>query len=491
MSKKPPFLIITTMMLVLGFTATSLVSYFVANNSLNQHIRTNTLPLTSDNIYSEIQRDMLQPVLVASLMAQDTFVQDWVLKGEQDSTQMVRYLQAIQQRYKTVTAFFVSENSRNYYHSTGVLKQVEPDNPQDQWYFDIKKLPSDFEINLDTDTANINMTTLFVNHKIHDKYNNYLGAIGVGLASETIIELIETYQSRYGRQIYFINRLGQVTLKGQDFSAGEDIRQTNGLKEIATRILTSPSGSYEYSNNGQQYFIKTRFVPELNWYLIVEHQQKTEQEVQNALWINLALSLLVTVIVLLLVHFSLGRYQRRLEQMASTDLLTGTASRHAFEATFSKMLSFSQRNQHPLTTVLVDIDQFKQLNDNYGHLLGDHVLRKVAEILTDDLRHSDTICRWGGDEFLIILPECDIQHARIIAEDMRRQVEQSLQIVDGQHTNVTASFGLAEYDHHESSENLFKRTDEALYQTKSQGRNRVTDNHIQSNPKVKEAVHAD
>ncbi|MCG8508608.1 MAG: diguanylate cyclase, partial [Rhodospirillales bacterium] len=122
--KKIRFVAILTILLATGFILTSLVSYFVARDSLTTQIEENTLPLTSDNIYSEIQRDLLRPIFISSLMAHDTFVRDWALAGEIDEDRIIRYLAEIQKRYGTVTSFFVSERSRKYYHSSGVLKTV-------------------------------------------------------------------------------------------------------------------------------------------------------------------------------------------------------------------------------------------------------------------------------------------------------------------------------------------------------------------------------
>lgn len=139
-NRKTRFITIISLLLIIGFSSTSLVSYFVANNSLDEYIRTNTLPLTSDNIYSEIQRDVLPTIVISSLMAQDTFVRDWILAGEKDPELIVRYLKSIQDRYKTATAFFISDKTLNYYHSTGLLKQVNPDDLNDSWYFRVEQL---------------------------------------------------------------------------------------------------------------------------------------------------------------------------------------------------------------------------------------------------------------------------------------------------------------------------------------------------------------
>ncbi|WP_417228494.1 diguanylate cyclase [Amphritea sp.] len=471
--RKPSFILISGLLLTIAFTAISLISYYVANQSLNQHIQTNTLPLTSDTIYSEVQRDLLQPVLVSSLMAQDTFVHDWIEKGEHNPASMQRYLTSIQQRYNAFTAFFVSEYTQNYYHISGIIKQVSNTEPADRWYYTSRQTPNEFDINLDVDTADASTTTLFVNHKVRDQQGQLLGIIGVGLASQKIKELIEIYQNRYGRRVYFINPEGQVTLQGSQYHDASNIHQVAGLKELAPLILTKSEGSYNYHNGNKEYLIKTRYIPELSWYLIVEHTEQSESQVTATLWINLAISFVVIAVVLLLQHFVLGGYQRRLEYMANTDPLTGATSRHAFEMLFKQILSFADRHKHPVSTILVDIDHFKTFNDSYGHLLGDTILERVAKILTQNLRQADTLCRWGGDEFFIVMPNCPQDNALQVAEKMRREIEETLKTIDAMTLNVTASFGVAEYIGNETAANLFNRTDLALYRAKSKARNQV------------------
>lgn len=111
--------------LIIGFLATSLVAYWVSIKSIRENIGQQALPLTGDTIYSEIQRDMLRPVFISSLMAHDTFVRDWLIGGEKHPQRMARYLNEIKQKYGVVTSFMVSENSRRYYYADGILKKVK------------------------------------------------------------------------------------------------------------------------------------------------------------------------------------------------------------------------------------------------------------------------------------------------------------------------------------------------------------------------------
>ena len=467
------FLFVTLLILFCGFASTSVISYVIANRALNHQILTNTLPITSDNIYSEIQRDLLQPVLVSSLMAQDTFVREWAVRGENPPEDMVRYLDAIQTRYDTITAFFVSDRTRRYYHSSGVLKTVSEDDPQDAWYFPLAGMKDDFEVNLDVDTSDTSRTTLFVNHKTYDFEGRYLGAIGVGLASETLGDMIAMYRQRYQRTVYFIDRSGNVVLKGEANPVADNISREPGIKRIATRILTSPSGSFTLKIDGEDVFVDTRFVPELDWYIVVEQQGHQEEGVRHALWINLGVSLIATLAILVLAYIKLRGYQSRLQLRANTDQLTGTISRHGVEDRLDTIVRLAREEGRPFSVVLLDIDNFKQINDRFGHLVGDQVLVSLAAILKANSRESDTVCRWGGEEFLLLLPDCNQEWATQIAEKLRRLTEESLASIDGIDLQVTASFGVAESRPGDDLDQLFARADKALYKAKIDGRNLV------------------
>ena len=130
-----------SILLLAAFIVTSGISYQVAHESLSEQIEDNTLPLTSDNIYSEIQQDLLRPIFISSLMAQDTFVRDWTINDERDPEKLIRYLNEIQQKYNTVTSFFISESSRNYYHSSGVKKKFEVVTRKDVCYLRVRSFP--------------------------------------------------------------------------------------------------------------------------------------------------------------------------------------------------------------------------------------------------------------------------------------------------------------------------------------------------------------
>ncbi|MBA6412075.1 GGDEF domain-containing protein [Parahaliea sp. F7430] len=471
--RKISFILFIALLLIASFSTTSFISYKVANDALEQQIYTDALPLTSDNVYSEIQRDILPTIVLSSLMAHDTFVYDWVGSGEEDEQKIIRYLKTIQQRFQTTTAFFVSESSRSYYHPSGKLKQVKQHDPADAWYFRVRAMNSDYEINIDTDTADLYSTNVFVNHKVINGEGTFLGAIGVGLSSEVVNNMIEMYQTRYERQVYLVDKSGQIKLQGKRYQGASNIYKQPGLMEIAGQILASPGDSYRYQHNGQEVLLNTRFVPELNWYLLVEQVRKPAAKIQSTLWVNLSFSLIITLIVMLIVNMTIGKYQQRLELMATRDNLTGAYNRHAFEDTFLQALRTAERRQEPLSIAIVDIDDFKAINDRYGHLAGDAVIRSIAETLRAELRDSDIICRWGGEEFLLLLPCCDAAAAELLARHLCQAISDQVITWHEHSISTSASFGLSSYQFGESQADLFNRADQALYRAKENGKNSI------------------
>lgn len=468
-------LALLSLLIVAGFFATTLGSYFVSRNVIRQAIIGQELPLASSNIYVELQKDLVQPVLISSTMAHDTFLRDWVLQGERNVSEMSRYLQEVKTRYGAFSSFFVSERSANYYTGGGILKQVSPAEPRDAWYYRVRELKTDYEINVDPDMANQDAMTVFINYRVFDFAGRYLGAIGIGLTMEALYQRIKDYQQRYRRTIYFVDHKGQAVLFGQnDQPAAPDLRARPGLRDLIDRILIEKNGGYQYQAKGANYLLNVHYIPELNWYLFVEKDEaEALVEVRKTLYVNLGICLLITGLVVMLMTLSLGRYQRRIEEMASTDKLTGLFNRQAYAILMNRLLAEHARQPRPVSLLLLDLDHFKLINDRDGHAMGDQVLRRVASELRQVLRKSDIAVRWGGEEFLVVLNHCALDAARQIAEKIRQGIARMGLEVAGQAVGLSVSIGVSEFSGHETPDQAISRADAALYRAKQGGRDRV------------------
>ena len=167
-----------------------------------------------------------------------------------------------------------------------------------------------------------------------------------------------------------------------------------------------------------------------------------------------------------------ARYVERVKQLAYLDGLTGIFNRRYFELRMVEEIERARRFQAGLAVVMVDIDQFKHLNDEFGHLLGDEVLRQVSSIFHQQLRKIDVVCRFGGEEFAILLSQTNAQHAKAVADKLRCLVE-AWQF-PGVPRPVTISAGVSTYPEHGATrDELVKAADAGLYAAKQGGRNRV------------------
>lgn len=160
-----------------------------------------------------------------------------------------------------------------------------------------------------------------------------------------------------------------------------------------------------------------------------------------------------------------------LRQSAIKDELTGLFNRHYFEMIIDKLMQHADRYTEPLSMLLLDIDHFKQVNDTWGHPVGDELLKQVSDTINKTIRNSDILVRFGGEEFIILMPQTNLKGALTAAEKIRRAIEQNPLPSIG---TRTASLGVAERLQSESFRHWYIRVDEALYRAKQTGRNRVT-----------------
>ena len=164
------------------------------------------------------------------------------------------------------------------------------------------------------------------------------------------------------------------------------------------------------------------------------------------------------------------RLESELKTLATTDTLTQVFNRIKYDQIVKQEIERAKRYNHPLSLIMFDIDHFKKVNDTYGHSVGDYVLQTLTQIVKLDLRETDSLVRWGGEEFVIIAPDTDIERAEILAERVRKSAEE----YKFEHAGtITVSFGVTQFTINDTEDTFIKRTDDAMYSAKRMGRNRV------------------
>ena len=164
-------------------------------------------------------------------------------------------------------------------------------------------------------------------------------------------------------------------------------------------------------------------------------------------------------------------YRQAITQ-AHRDPLTQISNRAAFDESMSKQLASYERHQTDFSLLIIDIDHFKNVNDSYGHITGDGVLKLVAKVIKTTIRGSDEVFRYGGEEFVVILGNTSQAGANFIAERVRKQIQQEV-VDEGKNIRVTASIGVAASDKVEDPTEILEFADKALYKAKDMGRNKV------------------
>jgi len=211
----------------------------------------------------------------------------------------------------------------------------------------------------------------------------------------------------------------------------------------------------------------------LNQWTSITYEQETDY---SFLWKLLAA---ILVIFLLMIYrykmvtaynHELQQLNTKLEKLTITDTLTQLYNRRYLDLNNQHAINLAKRYKTPFALVLLDIDNFKQVNDNYGHLRGDKTLNRVAFILSSQSRKNDIVGRWGGEEFLIICAQSSLQGAHTMAENLRLAIAQEKFIAE---QTVTISIGVTEYQKNDTPEIIINRVDQALYKAKSRGKNQV------------------
>jgi diguanylate cyclase (GGDEF)-like protein len=465
--------IITALLFTLS-TSLTVVNYFISIESTQSQLKNSSLPLTVDNIYTEIQKQIIEPNLISSMMAHDTFMKDWLVHEEENTDKIIRYLDTIQNKYKMSTTFFVSEKTKNYYTAKGFIEKVKPENPNNAWYFSFKNNPEPHEINIDRNEFMGTSLFMFINHKIFDEDFHLLGATGVGLKTSYIDEMLKRFRHSYKFNVYFVNEAGQLIISEQNEHSPNYLDEIPGLDKIKSEFISRGSQIHEYTKNNTIYLLNRKYIPELDLYLMVEAKMDDfTEKVKETFYMNIAITLLLTVVITITVLLYVRKMHTRLNNLANNDALTNLPNRRTFNAKLERLLLLTKRSESSLSIIFLDIDNFKKINDSKGHDVGDQVLKNLSKLLSATIRSSDFVARWGGEEFIILLSGTGIENASITAEKLRALIENSPALQNLVNFPVTASFGVTSIVDGDNIDVIFKRVDRALYQAKTSGKNRV------------------
>lgn len=438
----------------------------------------NIVSLADINISKQIENSMTRPVMVSKTMANDEFLKGWFSKEQENCRndlylkKLYSYLKAYQVKYDYTTVFCVSEQTGNYYYQDGLNKVISKNDQHDIWYYNFVSSGREYDLQIDTNEANQNSITVFVNFRMVDNDGHLLGVIGVGLKVSAFEETIRTYENDYDLSVYIINVGGSKNSFEGDtniFVSEDELEKRTGINEkIATGLSGEPRMQW-FTLNDQRKCIITRYDNTLGWYLVLEKDTKSiSSSFQKGIISNVKFMLVSLVACIMVTTVVFVIYNRRMVVIENTDELTGLPNRKLF---FKRYLSFLRHHrEQKLTLFMFDIDYFKDINDNYGHLFGNALLGMVGETLREVIDGYGIAARWGGDEFIGILEGESQEAERILSQFMNTLKDEKK---DSRY-HITISVGIAEIDRKLSTEQMLTKVDEALYLSKKNGRNCTT-----------------
>ena len=475
MESRYKIVVIISFLLLTLSVGISFVNYTISMESTQNQLKTQSLPLSIDNIYTEIQKHMIEPFLVASMMANDTFVKDWIKQEEETVEKIQRYLGSIKNKYGMLAAFLVSDKTLNYYTNDGFIEKVEKSNKRNKWYFEFKNIPKHHEINLDLNEHLTNTLIMFINFKMFDDNFNYLGATGVGIKISYINEMLKMFKTNYKLNVSFLDKNGNIILnRNHKQDKIINIDSINELTPYKDKILSKKQNIIEYEKDGYKYLLHTKYIEELHIHLLVEAKlDDFTHDTKNTFYLNMSISFILTFIITLIIITVISDYHKKLERLANYDDLTQIPNRRNFQEKFEYILSLNKRNKQPISLLFIDLDDFKNINDNFGHHVGDEILKEFSLILKRNIRKTDLYTRWGGEEFIIAFIDTSSDEAVHISNKIREAMKNSIKVKLLIHNSSTISCGVTQCKEEDTIDSLITRADKAMYEAKASGKNRV------------------
>ena len=419
--------------------------------------------------FNLIANEILKPLFIAETISRASPLALRMNEDVIDEKKILNKLAKISEEFGMV--FFVaSEKSRIQYNSDGTTLVLSPS--EVEWYFRTKKMPQDI-IGVLGNREDIH---IYFDFKIYNDTGEFLGFIGVGKRLQGFITAFEDFKNEFGYEFVFVDQNNDVVLSS-DTSIVADGNRIVSLDELPWYKALTPEQHSEsgYENSlvnvdGEDFLIAKAELKALNWKLFLINSLEVRQNRNTKHFVVQTLYIIGLVLVALLFAWMFIRYTwAEFILKFQKDVVTQLPNRAYISARFEKI----SNDKRALSVIISDIDFFKTINDTHGHAAGDKVLNEIAGIFKSLIREQDVAARWGGDEFVIVLPLASLSVAEEIAQRAQIAISKHEFMFDGQQLHITASFGVTFSQDNRKLEEIVADADKALYEAKKSGRNSV------------------
>jgi diguanylate cyclase (GGDEF)-like protein len=344
----------------------------------------------------------------------------------------------------------------------------------DIWYYDFINSGERVALDVDTDEVSAGKLTIFINYRVENIDGDLLGVVGVGIDMSDIAALLQETQETYGRVVYMVDESGLIQAhSNMQVIEKQNIRTSYGIDKIADTILSSTENTLDthYEGESGNILLTSRYIPHIKWYIIVEQDERISLQIVRKMFLRtLLIGLFASILALIISIRVVKKYNQNLENSSRLDHLTQVSNRMELDHRLQTEFAFCRRNGETISLLMIDLDNFKRINDSFGHIAGDDTLVQFTRLVSSSLRITDSFGRWGGDEFLLILPRTKGPEGVYIANQLRSKVAASDIFLK---YSLTISIGVAELTEIDTMESLLSRTDKALYRAKDAGKDQI------------------
>lgn len=463
------YIAVTFFVTIITVILTSFLTFKEIINSHNKQQHSAITPL-----FSLVTSEILRPLNVAYFMANNQFIVDYAQNENIDKKYLVTYLKKVSSSYNML-AFIALDKHDVMLDSSG--KETLLNSKDAEWFHRLKDLPGDQF----TDIGNADDPHLYFDNKILNEKGEFLGFTGVGIDLNLFATKFKEYSQRFGFELYFVDSNNIITLSSNNIMKTDSHHRQDAitkLSDLPWHQMLTKNNTVDHNLSSELMYttddgvlISQMPIQELNWRLFIVSPPASEQGEYWKIFISRFVIFFLIAFIFYIVLLNVLRYfKSRLVKDSETDYLTQLPNRSHIHWRFDDIAK-----QHKnLTVVLADIDSFKKINDTYGHLVGDDVLRIVSDQLAQTLRQVDVVGRWGGEEFIMLLPDTTASQAQVIVERIRESIANMsfpISTTSGSFT-TTVSFGICELPlKNKTIKDYVSGADKALYKAKDNGRN--------------------
>lgn len=440
-------------------------TYNAINNIVAEQSRVQQEAVTP--VYELVRDELLRPLYIAETFASTVDFTANIESPDFDEGVLLRRLQEMEQDLG-LKFFVASEKKRRQYFSDGTtLDLVEG---EVAWYFEAREQNQDIM----ADLGQVGDVHLFFDVALYSRDREFLGYVGVGKHIQRFIDKFDEYKGLYGYDFLFTNERNDIILTSLPELVVTDayIPNLESLGWFGHGDATYDSHDSEIIQvEGEDLLISEFGIEDLGWRLLLLIPLEARQAQTTRSFLINAFTAIASVLLLAMTAFYLMLlYKKSLEKKTEVDELTGLPNRAFIQRSYDQL----QRDDGAICAIIIDLDHFKTINDTYGHDGGDRVLQAAATVFKEVLRDRDMVGRWGGEEFVMLLPGAAVDTGMAIAERARRRLENLTIELRESKVSITASFGVAvDPSGNESLADLLARADKMLYEAKEMGRNQV------------------